>query len=57
MAHYGFSKLKAMFAKKGVSSPGGLASYIGNKKYGKDKMQKAAHEGKPLKESQKKKGY
>lgn len=44
-----FSKLKRSFAarrgKKKVSSPGGLAAYIGRKKYGKKRFQKLASKG------------
>lgn len=44
-----FSKLKGSLARrrgKGkVSSPGGLAAYIGRKKYGKARFQKMAAKG------------
>jgi hypothetical protein len=53
MAHIGFKKLKEMFAKKGLKNPAGAAAAVGMHKYGKSKMQKAAHSGHTLKESQK----
>lgn len=34
MAHIGFKKLEAALAAKGARNPGGLARYIGRKKYG-----------------------
>jgi hypothetical protein len=41
--HIGFAKLKGELAhRKGVSNPGALAAYIGDKKYGKKAMQKGA---------------
>lgn len=44
-----FAKLKGNLArrrgKNKVSSPGGLAAYIGRKKYGKAKFQKMAARG------------
>lgn len=48
MPYTGFAKLKEKLKKKGSKSPGGLAAYIGRKKYGKAKMEKAAHEAKPI---------
>ena len=42
-----FSKLKDVLAKKGAVSPGGLAAYIGRKKYGSKRMAKASAQGKP----------
>lgn len=41
-----FAKLKKELAKKGASSPGGLAAYIGRQKYGKKKMASMAAKGK-----------
>lgn len=44
-----FAKLKSSFAhrrgKNKVSNPGGLAAYIGRKKYGKARFQKLAAKG------------
>jgi len=41
-----FKKLKGMLAvRKGVYNPGGLAAWIGRKKYGKKRFQKLASEG------------
>jgi hypothetical protein len=41
-----FSELKAKLAKrKGVTSPGGLAAFIGRKKYGKEGMAKLSAAG------------
>ena len=45
MARLGFKKLKAMLAKQGVKSPGGLAAHIGRKKLGKKAFQKKAAAG------------
>lgn len=53
--HYGFKKLKGMLAAKGAKNPGAVAASIGRAKYGDKAMAKAAHEHKPLKDSQKKK--
>lgn len=33
--HVGFRKLKKQLAAKGARNPGGLARYIGQRKYGK----------------------
>lgn len=42
-----FAALKNALAKKpGVTDPGGLAAYIGRKKYGKSKFQSLAANGK-----------
>lgn len=42
-----FKALKqALSERKGVTSPGGLAAFIGREKYGKDKFQKLAANGK-----------
>jgi hypothetical protein len=40
-----FKALKAKLARKGVRSPGGLAAYIGRKKYGKKRFQALAAAG------------
>ena len=48
--HIGFEKLENELSHKGVKSPGALAAYIGRKKYGKKKFDKAAEEGKKLHE-------
>lgn len=55
--HMGFKKLKEVLAKKGAKNPGAVAASIGRKKYGAKKMASAAHSGKALHESQKKKTY
>ena len=45
-AHIGFAKLKGELAhRKGVTNPGGLAKFIGDKKYGKAGMAKKAAAG------------
>lgn len=41
-----FQALKTKLAAKGATNPGGLAAFIGNKKYGKAKMQSMAKAGK-----------
>ena len=42
-----FSALKAeLTGKKGVASPGGLAAFIGQKRYGKKKFKQLAAAGK-----------
>lgn len=46
MSYVGFSKLKAMIAKN--KDAGAIAASIGRKKYGKEKFQKAASEGKKM---------
>lgn len=44
--YMGFKKLKKSLAhKKGIKNPGGLAAWIGRKKYGKKKFQAAAAKG------------
>jgi len=49
MAYVGFEKLRGQLAKKpGVSNPGGLAAFIGRKKYGAGKFNKAAAAGKKM---------
>lgn len=42
MGYVGFAKLKGQLAAKGATSPGGLAAYIGKKKYGGTAFKKAA---------------
>lgn len=44
----GFEKLKGELAAKGAKDPAALAAYIGRKKYGKAKFQKAAATGHKL---------
>lgn len=40
-----FSKLKSKLKRRGAKSPGGLAYYIGKKKYGKKGMARKAAAG------------
>jgi hypothetical protein len=40
-----FKALKKKLAKKGVRSPGGLAAFIGRKKYGKKKFASLSRKG------------
>jgi len=40
-----FAKLKGQLAKRGAKSPGGLASFIGRKKYGQKKMSDFSAQG------------
>ena len=50
MVYMGFDKLKAKIAAKGkVSNPGAVAASVAFKRYGKKKVEKAAHEGKSMK--------
>jgi hypothetical protein len=56
MPYLGFNKLKGKLAKKGVKDAGALAAFIGRKKYGKAKFQKAAAAGKSLKGAKPKRG-
>lgn len=49
MSYQGFSKLRAILAKKGLKNPDAAAAKIGMEKYGKAKFLKAAHAGKSLK--------
>lgn len=45
-----FAKLKAKLSgRKGVTSPGGLAAFIGRKKYGKKEFQNMAARGRMTK--------
>ena len=49
MGYVGFEKLRGQLGKKpGVTNPGGLAAFIGRKKYGPAKFNKAAGAGKKL---------
>ena len=49
MAYMGFDKVKASLAgEKGVKNPGAVAAFIGRKKYGKKRFQKAAAAGKSM---------
>ncbi len=42
-----FSRLKSQLSERpGVKNPGALAAYIGQKKYGKGKMEAMAQKGK-----------
>ncbi len=41
-----FKALKGKLAKKGATSPGALAAWIGRKKYGKSRFQSMAKKGK-----------
>ena len=49
MGYEGFAKVKASAAASGARNPGAVAAAIGNKKYGKKAMHKAAASGKSLK--------
>ena len=40
--------VRSLAAQKGVENPQGLAAHLGRKKYGKEKMKKAAAKGKKL---------
>jgi hypothetical protein len=44
----GFAALKGKLARKGVRSPGGLAAWIGRKKYSAKTFNAAAAKGKKL---------
>jgi hypothetical protein len=46
--YIGFKKLKSKLAQGGASSPGGLAAYVGRKKYGREKFQRAAAAGRTM---------
>lgn len=41
-----FKALKESLSQKGASNPGGLAAYIGRKKYGAERFAKLSQEGK-----------
>lgn len=56
MSEYlGFKKLKEKLTASGAKNPAGAAAAIGMKKYGKKKFEKAAHEGKSMKNTEPKK--
>lgn len=44
----GFGKLTKKLSSKGAKNPKALAAWIGRKKYGKEKFQKAAASGKKM---------
>lgn len=44
-----FAAVEAAAKKGGASNPAAVAASVGFKKYGKRRMEKAAHEGKPVK--------
>ena len=46
--YIGFKSLEKKLAKGGASNPGALAAYIGRKKYGAKRFNKAAAAGKPV---------
>jgi hypothetical protein len=49
MAYVGFNKLKGQLAQRpGVTIPGGLAAYIGERKFGAKAMRQAASKGASL---------
>ncbi len=45
-----FKEVEASARKSGASNPAAVAASVGFKKYGKRRMEKAAHEGKPAKD-------
>lgn len=49
MPYLGFEKLKGKLAKKGAKNPAALSAWIGRKKYGARRFNKAAAKGKSLK--------
>ena len=51
-----FKKLKKKLARKGVRSPGGLAAFIGRKKYGKQGFAKLAAAGRKRATARRRKG-
>jgi len=55
--YMGFKKLKEKVEKSGAKNPAAVAAKIGMKKYGKEKMMKAAHSGKSLAHVKPKKSY
>lgn len=57
MAYMGFKKLKEKVAEGGAKNPAAVAASIGMKKFGKAKMEKAAHEGKSLQHAKPKKSW
>lgn len=56
MPYVGFEKLTGELVKKGAKDPRALAAFIGRKKYGAKKFNKAAVAGKSLKGSKPKGG-
>jgi hypothetical protein len=48
----GFDKVKGELAHKGAKNPAALAAWIGERKYGKKKFEKAAHKGKSMRNEQ-----
>ena len=48
MGYEGFKKVEASAAKSGARNPGAVAAAAGMKKYGKAKMEHAAHSGHSL---------
>lgn len=48
MAYIGFKNLEERLRRKGVQNPGGLARFIGVRKYSAKVFNKAAAEGKSL---------
>lgn len=57
MSYLGFKKLRDKLRAGGAKNPEAAAASIGMKKYGKEKMQKAAHSGKSLQGAKPKKVY
>lgn len=47
-AYVGFKKLEEKLRRRGVKNPAALAAYIGRKKYGKKRFDRAARRGKSL---------
>ena len=47
-----FAALKAKFAAQGKRSPGGLAAYIGRKKYGNEEMAEMSRKGRMREEKE-----
>lgn len=45
--HVGFKAVEASAKKSGAKNPAAVAAAVGFKKYGKKRMEKAAHSGKP----------
>jgi len=56
MGYMGFEAVKKSAAAGGARNPGAVAAAIGRKKYGKEKFQKAAAEGKKMEGMEPKKG-
>lgn len=49
MAYEGFKAVEASAKKSGARNPAAVAAAVGMKKYGKARMEKAAHSGHSLK--------